>query len=666
MLTNLIYKFDADSLDQVLNKGSGIAVIYDFLHKFLDTGSTLSYNSNFSATSYRSNLSTRSVGRQSLGGGSLINMHDYVKRNKLPLREAASNIDKMLEIMLSPPNENVENQQNFHQQMMQQQAEIDERPPENPEYREYLELYLVVRKRVCNAKVLSFNGEIKIYQPFKGKINDEVHEHKVDDVNIPSNVYRLLGVGILSTFLPSAILGGHLIDTTPSIDSNELERSMNCLLPLRQKVLNIFQHGFGTSNSVSLQRWFQPNRDKELKYDIDWANEWVQKFKILLHIVLNDDQLRSQSPTLLTPLKVLLAKPTSFASDFGQICTENFELPQIKDISQLLTAAYCGTLITLNYIRDNCSLSNVAKSLAKINKFEFETVLAIEMLQKEDLTEKVFTLIDENSKIFQIDSLSSAKYRNSEINHRIITRRRTLRLLTRICSLLPMRPFIDGQNGWKSKLSHSLAAFNHVTTTYHHGIKNCIESAITWLYCNIEKQGIKNENLTSERFLRTLSLSLKQLPPEPCSGMGVLIQEFIMNFAELNWNNISKDSTDYKSKLMIHQLKLLKDTFPVFSRLRLAITCCVQFFYQICTLVKELGDYKILMESTVAQFQDAYEFLRELGIWDAVYLMEINPLLSNDKIDKCTSGFIRRSIDSDIYVSWPLELSKLIFCFGRL
>eukprot|EP00486_Rosalina_sp_Unknown_P003981 CAMPEP_0201568360 /NCGR_PEP_ID=MMETSP0190_2-20130828/9384_1 /ASSEMBLY_ACC=CAM_ASM_000263 /TAXON_ID=37353 /ORGANISM="Rosalina sp." /LENGTH=231 /DNA_ID=CAMNT_0047989375 /DNA_START=1309 /DNA_END=2001 /DNA_ORIENTATION=+ len=231
----------------------------------------------------------------------------------------------MLQHMLSPPDENQENQQNYKQQMamaaQQQMMEEEEGPPENPKYREYLELYLVVRKRVCNAKVLSFNGETKIYCPFKW-MNDQIikirknklkqqqteeelkaaeekereeelmkkrHEDEdekekeskegeanklVTDENIPSNVYRLLGVGILSTFLPSAILGGHLIDTTPLIDSNELERSMNSLLPLRQKVLNIFQHGFGTSNSVSLQRWFQPNRDKELKYDIDWANKW--------------------------------------------------------------------------------------------------------------------------------------------------------------------------------------------------------------------------------------------------------------------------------------------------------------------------------------------------------------------------------------------------------
>ena len=212
--------------------------------------------------------------------------------------------------MLSPPDENEENnhQSQYNQTHENQMImEEDEGPPENPKYREYLELYLVVRKRVCNAKVLSFNGETKIYRPFKW-MNDqlirvrkerlksqqteqelkqaeekeaeaerEADEEKqaaeeeeeeeekeglgevegesrvIRDENIPSNVYRLLGVGILSTFLPSAILGGHLIDTTPLIDSNELERSMNSLLPLRQKVLNIF-HGFETSNSVSLQR----------------------------------------------------------------------------------------------------------------------------------------------------------------------------------------------------------------------------------------------------------------------------------------------------------------------------------------------------------------------------------------------------------------------------
>ncbi len=134
---------------------------------------------------------------------------------------------------------------------------------ENPKYREYLNLYLIVRDRVCNAKVLSFNGETQIYKPFKwmneqllklkksqlkqqkdkkeenNKTNNNDDDdnkqedndpynnllpirNKCDD-NIPSNVYRLLGVGILRTFLPSAILGGHLIDTTPLIDSEELE-----------------------------------------------------------------------------------------------------------------------------------------------------------------------------------------------------------------------------------------------------------------------------------------------------------------------------------------------------------------------------------------------------------------------------------------------------------
>ena len=72
--------------------------------------------------------------------------------------------------------------------------------------------------------------------------------------------------------------------------------------------------------------------------------------------------------------------------NLNQNQNQKFKLPEFRHISQLLTAAYCGTLLTLNYIRDNGSLSNVAKSLAKINKFEFETVLAIEMLQKEDLT----------------------------------------------------------------------------------------------------------------------------------------------------------------------------------------------------------------------------------------------------------------------------------------
>jgi len=303
-------------------------------------------------------------------------------------------------------------------------------------------------------------------------------------------------------------------------------------------------------------------------------------------------------------------------------------MPRIENISQLLLAAYCGTLITLNHIRSDeectkCILSNIAASLSKINKFEFETVLAVEMLRNEDLSEKIFTLIDENGKVYQIDSLSSPKYKNAAINQGMVNKRRTLRLLTRICSLLPMRPFIDGKKAWTAKLSHSLAAFNHVTTNYHHGIKNCIEAVITWLYCyDIDSDSMTT--MTSPTFLKELALSLKQLPPEPQSGMGCLVQEFVINFADIKWNELDEKDNVHKMKLLQAQMTKLKETFLVFTRIHFAIQCCMQFFYQICTLVKELGDVSVLNQSVVVQFEDAYEYLRELGIWEAIYFMEVH------------------------------------------
>merc|ERR1712157_18022 len=104
------------------------------------------------------------------------------------------------------------------------------------------------------------------------------------------------------------------------------------------------------------------------------------------------------------------------------------------------------------------------------------------MLKNEDLTEKAFTLIDENGKIYQIDQmLNNGKH--VDISQESVNKRRTMRLLARICSLLPMRPFIDGKTAWVSKLSYSLASFNHVVTAYSTGLKNCIEAAITWIYC---------------------------------------------------------------------------------------------------------------------------------------------------------------------------------------
>ena len=586
-------------------------MINEHLCTFNDALSVRSYHTNYTESTHRSIRSSRSY---------------QPTTRAMRMAKNKDNIDKILQHMLGNEND----------------GDDEKEKRENPKYREYMELYLKVRNRVCNAKVLSFNGETATYRPFKWMNNkkltqqsvqsldgndDNQREQKNDDV--PSNLYRLLGVGILSTFLPSAILGGHLIDTTPLIDSQELETAMNSILPLRQRILDIFQSAFRTNRSVSLQRWFQPNRDQKIKHNTDWTAKWTKKFKQCLNLLF-DAKLNvideTASISLVTPLKMLktikMTKKSQLSLALNKPTNDKWQTPQIGHICQLLCAAYCGTLITLNHIGDDCVLSNVAMTLCKINKFEFETILAIEMLKNEDLSEEAFTLIDENGKIYQIDQLIT-NGKETQTSQESIDKRRTLRLLARICSLLPMRPFIDGKSAWVSKLSYSLASFNHVVTSYHEAIKNCIEAAIAWIYC---KDNGSNATLTSPIFLKELALSLKQLPPSPCSGMGVLINEFVTSFAANEWNENSKKGADdlTKMKLLHSQLEALKKKYPVFTKIHFAVQCCMQFFYQICTLVKELGDMKVLKREVVVQFEGAYEYLRSLGIWEAIYFMEVN------------------------------------------
>jgi len=686
MRRNFSYQY---SLDKVLKKGNGLDVIEEYLCTWNDAGSTSSWNSNNSVGTVRSiqsQRSNRSLGQQStrskMSTRSAMNVRGYQQRTGQSSRTATGNIDQMLQHMLSATNDEQAMPLSPHGlRLIDEQAE-DEKDVtndeekermENPKYAEYKHLYLVVRDRVCNAKVLSFAGETRTYQPFHW-MNEQLTRHKQrkleqqkganeatatapeedtkdseeegpttkkPDENVPSNVYRLLGVGILSTFLPSAILGGHLIDTTPLIDSNELETAMNTQLALRKKILNVFQHAFGSDSEVSLQRWFAPNRDQTLVRDKLWTQSWLARYRRAL-AALDWGAIDSKSKvSLVSPLKMLAQRESKGLKVSPLKATTALEasqpLPEMMHISQLLAAAYLGTLVTLEHVGDACALTAVASALSKVSKFEFETVLAIEMLRHGDLSAKAFTLIDENQKEYKIDELHQKGLRGiaSEASSaKAQSVRRLMRLICRCCSLLPMRPFIDGKRAWEAQLSHSLAAFNHVTTTYHHGLRNCIEACITWLYCRAEQEQMRcNAKMTSPAFLKELALSLKQLPPEPCTGMGVLIGAFVTEFAKVGWaaNAAGLDEAG-KGAVLKKQLDALKAKFPVFTRHRFAIQCSMQFFYQICTLVKELGDAQVLDATVVSQFEDAYEYLSEVGVWEAVYFMELNQSKKEGKV----------------------------------
>jgi len=706
---NFSYKY---SLDQVLKKGNGESVIEEYLCTWNDAGSTSSWNSNYSAGTVASMQSTRSV--RSVGGRSVksfksvrsaVNFRSYQQKTNQTLRGATGNIDQILQRMLGPTDESAAHQ-TYHKDGggmggMGAVEEEDEKN-ENPKYKEYQQLYRIVRDRVCNAKVMSFGGDTKIYRPFhwmneqiekqkaaqlrlqktedeKVKDDDEKHSELTDkaqgegprivrlDDSVPSNAYRLLGVGVLSTFLPSAILGGHCIDTTPLIDSNELAIAMETTLTLRVNVCNILQNAFGTEASVSLQRWFQPNRDRIMEYDSGWITQWVADYKRALRGLFHDiDRVvdARASIALVTPLKMLddiarKNKRKKGKSSKGGGGMTASGMPAVRHISQLLAAAYLGTLLTLKHVDSDCRMKGVAKQLSVLKKFEFETVLAVDMLQNGDLDATCFTLIDENGKEYKIDGPQGI---NAErmlgdvaVTNKMLRDQRSMRILTRCCCLLPMRPFTDGRKPWESQLSHSLAAFNHVSTAYYHGIKSCIEACITWLYCQIQHDAAgstidvdvedtketeqrpaptptalhqraqrSNAIITSPSFLKELALTLKQLPPEPCTGMGVLIERFVTEFAKLDWNKkASALSDEEKSKLLEKQMDILRAAFPAFTRHQFAIQNCMQFFYQILNMVKQLGDADVLKAKMVLQFEDAYEFLKELGIWDAVYFMEV-------------------------------------------
>merc|ERR1711997_281911 len=188
-------------MGKVLKKGCGIDVINEYLCTFNDAASISSYNTNFSVSTYQSlgGQSTRSL--RSIGGKSTRSMKStrsamsvrgHQQITDQSSRNASGNIDKILQHMLTATNENDDNgrdyglTQNNLNNLNNINEEDDDQKMENPKYREYLNLYLVVRNRVCNAKVLSFNGETKIYSPFKW-MNEQLKEQKKEQLKEQQN-----------------------------------------------------------------------------------------------------------------------------------------------------------------------------------------------------------------------------------------------------------------------------------------------------------------------------------------------------------------------------------------------------------------------------------------------------------------------------------------------
>ena len=648
-------------------------------------------------------------------------------------------------------------------------------------YGEYKNLFLTVRERVVKAKVLAFGGKCIDYVPFQWATtfeespvnnNDDLlgigdekeskdssdqsvgvdsNRDNVNNVNvskfckkrvvmtmddlrtIDDRFYKLLGNGILSTFMPQAIIGQHLIDTTPLIDSEELEHASNQTFDLRCKLLSIFENSMGRyyQNSIVLRRWFRPNKDFYIKYDSKFITQWIknmhkscirllnydinQKNIELINdsnfkngIVLNGNSnnsnnnnnsnvksknndhkpYRVQRIQLNFPIKLLLLLNKN-GSRMSTITRRN--IFSISTISEWMTATYCGVLTAMGYISGDY-VSPIARELASMDKFLFETLLAVEMLQHNDLNEDIYTLIDENGKSYQIDSLASRKYRFADVDHKLVAKRRAMRLITRVCCLLPIRPFIqyrtpnanspistttatntntntntnrnesksndkDGNSNdgiklriWKDRLSQSMSAFNHVSTVYYKTLYHLIESVICWLFLagNNRNDNYNNDDLfevnvdNNPKLLYELMIEMRtRLPPEPCIGCGVLLEEFLNNFSTINWfqyggnnnnnnnnnnggyyqhsyhnsssrrpprfynsknpnyqqnirhnnnsynNNNNNNSNDgamneaKRRKVLIKYINSLKKKFSVFTNIISAIVCCLQFFEQV-------------------------------------------------------------------------------------
>ncbi|ETO12820.1 hypothetical protein RFI_24556 [Reticulomyxa filosa] len=233
------------------------------------------------------------------------------------------------------------------------------------------------------------------------------------------------------------------------------------------------------------------------------------------------------------------------------------------------------------------------------------------MLRHGDLNDKGMTLIDENGREYNLNSISSKKYRWKEIDQELVTKRAAMRLITRVCSILPCDPFIRHNQSWRSKLSHELSAFNQVSTSYHRELRNLLDSVLCWIYCspNVDK---------SPKFLHAVA------DKESSIVMGVVFEEFVRDFGSLNWANIKNDQNNTrKEKNLLNYLNYLRNKFPLFTKLPEAILCCMKFFKQICVLVDALSGLDALDKDIALQFKSAYEYLNNKShIFDAIEAME--------------------------------------------
>ena len=146
---------------------------------------------------------------------------------------------------------------------------------------------------------------------------------------------------------------------------------------------------------------------------------------------------------------------------------------------------------------------------------------------------------------------------------------------------------------------------------------------------------MNNKKLTQQP-VQTLDEGNDDDPSYLCCFLGVGILSNFLSSAILGGHlidttpfigmKVAKKGADdlTKMKLLHSQLEALKKNYPVFTKIHFDGQCFMRFFYQICTLAEELGDMKVLKREVVVQFEDASEYLRSLGVWDAIYFMEVN------------------------------------------
>ncbi|ETO12821.1 hypothetical protein RFI_24557 [Reticulomyxa filosa] len=219
----------------------------------------------------------------------------------------------------------------------------------------------------------------------KSKEEHEKKEEKKRQSEIPDELYCLVAVGAVSTFLPSAIIGGYLLDTTPLLDSKELEHAMNQLTSLRNKAIDILKIALHVpkNKDIVLRRWFASNRDVHLLFNQSFIDDFEASFfksmKLVKQRIAVDPSYFTKPILLNTPIEILsqVEWPTETKSEHNDTAADHKEFDdwKIDSLPHLLTGLCCSLFNALGYISVN-GLLPFAVVFKDVKQFRFEVCVA--------------------------------------------------------------------------------------------------------------------------------------------------------------------------------------------------------------------------------------------------------------------------------------------------